>query len=240
MKRPRLSKDPAAAHDKFASQRASGFDSRPNLLPANMPSPRFFLIGTLLLCIRCYSSFGQSYDAPPNALYSPRPDYPKEAKQKHLTGSGVLVLRVDKASGKVTSAKMEKSTGHKILDDSAIRAFKNWSFQSGKFSVVHVPITYTLNRDHRPAHTEHARAIYSPRPEYPHEARRQGVTGRGIFALNIDYDTDFVVSVEIRQTTGHQMLDHAAIATLKKWRFRPRTFYTVVMPLAFTITDTRF
>lgn len=205
-----------------------------------MPPPRFFLIGTLLLCIQCYSSFGQSYNAPPNALYSPRPDYPKEARQKHLTGSGVLGLRVDKATGKVTSAKMEKSTGHKILDDSAIRAFKDWSFQPGKFSIVHVPITYTLNRDHRRAHPGHAQAIYSPRPEYPLEARRQRMTGRGIFRLNIDYDTGVVVSVEISQTTGHQMLDNAATATLKKWRFRPRTFHKVVMPLAFTLTDTRF
>ena len=37
------------------------------------------------------------------ALYAPRPQYPYEARSRHVTGSGVIVATVDAGSGNVTS-----------------------------------------------------------------------------------------------------------------------------------------
>src|SRR5436190_6553007 len=60
------------------------------------------------------------------ALYAPRPEYPYEARSKHMIGRGIAGLSVDPSTGYVTSAQMLKSTGHQILDDSALKALRQW------------------------------------------------------------------------------------------------------------------
>jgi protein TonB len=77
------------------------------------------------------------------ALFSPRPEYPYEARRQHATGSGVCVLTID-PGGSVTDAEMAQSTGSPILDNSTVSAFKRWRFKAGAFSKVRVPITYTM------------------------------------------------------------------------------------------------
>jgi len=78
-------------------------------------------------------------------IYAPKPEYPAEARTRHLTGSGVIMLDVDVPSGRVTNAGMLQSMGHKILDDAALDAFRKWRFQPGKAAPnVKIPIRYTL------------------------------------------------------------------------------------------------
>lgn len=53
-------------------------------------------------------------------------------------------MHVDTKTGYVTSAEMEKSTGHKILDDAALEAFRKWHFKPGRTpEVVRAPIKFT-------------------------------------------------------------------------------------------------
>jgi protein TonB len=77
------------------------------------------------------------------AVFSPRPEYPYEARRQKKTGSGICVLTID-ASGSVSSADMAQSTGTPILDNATVSAFKRWRFRAGAFSKVRVPITYTM------------------------------------------------------------------------------------------------
>jgi TonB family protein len=86
----------------------------------------------------------ESSSQPKRAAFAPKPEYPLEARQQHLTGSGILVLHIDKTTGTVTSVEVEKSIGHKILDDAAVRAFRQWRFKPGKFTKVKIPIRYTM------------------------------------------------------------------------------------------------
>jgi len=79
------------------------------------------------------------------AIFAPKPDYPYEARSRHVTGSGVALLEVDTASGNVTSASMAQSIGSPILDNSTTSTFRRWRFQPGKCAPrVKVPITYTM------------------------------------------------------------------------------------------------
>jgi protein TonB len=78
------------------------------------------------------------------ALYAPRPQYPYEARSRHVTGSGVIVAQVDSASGNVTSASVSQSTGSPILDSAATSAFRQWRFRPGTVSKVNIPITFTM------------------------------------------------------------------------------------------------
>ncbi len=70
------------------------------------------------------------------------PEYPYQEQRTNITGSGVCVMLVDIATGKVTSATMEQSTGNAILDKVTTDAFRKWRFKPGTVSEVRVPITY--------------------------------------------------------------------------------------------------
>jgi TonB family protein len=79
------------------------------------------------------------------AIFAPKPEYPYEARSRHVTGSGVAVLSVDTASGNVTDASMAQSIGSPILDNSTVSTFRRWRFAPGKCAPkVKVPITYTM------------------------------------------------------------------------------------------------
>src|SRR5947208_15472219 len=55
------------------------------------------------------------------AVYAPRPQYPYEARSRHVTGSGVIVCSVESGSGHVTSCSVSSSTGRPILAKAATR-----------------------------------------------------------------------------------------------------------------------
>jgi protein TonB len=78
------------------------------------------------------------------ALYAPRPQYPYEARSRHVTGSGVIVCSVDSGSGNVGGCSVSKSTGSSILDNAATSAFRQWRFRPGTLSRVNIPITFTM------------------------------------------------------------------------------------------------
>ncbi len=77
------------------------------------------------------------------AIFAPKPDYPIEARNFYITGSGVCILTVDPRSGNVTNATMALSTASPILDNSTVSAFKRWRFKPGTVTKVKVPITFT-------------------------------------------------------------------------------------------------
>ena len=76
------------------------------------------------------------------AITAPLPEYPYEAKRRNLTGSGICVVTVDVATGRVTDARMDQSTGSAMLDELTIQTFKSWRFKAGTVSQVRVPISY--------------------------------------------------------------------------------------------------
>jgi TonB family protein len=59
------------------------------------------------------------------------PEYPLEARQRHATGAGIFVLRVQVKSGRVKEVEVARSTGHAILDAAAVKALKKWRFKPG-------------------------------------------------------------------------------------------------------------
>jgi TonB family protein len=78
------------------------------------------------------------------ALSAPRPEYPYEARSRHITGSGIAELRIDPATGFVEDAAMEQSIGNPILDHSAINAFRRWQFKRGTPRKIRIPIRFLI------------------------------------------------------------------------------------------------
>lgn len=77
-----------------------------------------------------------------SSISAPRPDYPDYARAHHLTGSGIVVVTVDLRTGYVESARILKSSGHRILDEAALAAFRRWRFKPGTTPEVRIPFRY--------------------------------------------------------------------------------------------------
>ena len=86
----------------------------------------------------------QEAEAGRKAINAVKPEYPYEARARHWTGSGLVLVHVN-AGGYVTSARMLKSTGHRILDEAALKAFRQWRFKPGTVPEVRLPIRYTMS-----------------------------------------------------------------------------------------------
>jgi TonB family protein len=76
------------------------------------------------------------------AISAPLPQYTYEAKRRNLGGSGVCLVSVDPATGRVTDARMFQSTGSTMLDKLTTQTFKAWRFKPGTVSQVRVPISF--------------------------------------------------------------------------------------------------
>ncbi|MFO1190256.1 MAG: energy transducer TonB [Alphaproteobacteria bacterium] len=60
----------------------------------------------------------------------------------------------------------------------------------------------------------------NPRPTYPLAARYDGVEGRVMLRVRVDAD-GLVSGIDIASTSGHAILDRAAVETVSRWRFEP-------------------
>ena len=78
----------------------------------------------------------------PEAVYTPAPVYRPEWAKQSLAGKGVVLVTVDKESGKVTGAKMLDSTGSQLLDGAALQAYSQWRFKPGTVTQVKLPIEF--------------------------------------------------------------------------------------------------
>jgi periplasmic protein TonB len=85
-----------------------------------------------------------------NYLHNPKPPYPEVAKRRGWEGRTVLRVQVA-ADGSCSSAEVQQSSGHDILDESALKTVKTWKFVPAKrgdtpiASVVSVPIAFRLD-----------------------------------------------------------------------------------------------
>jgi TonB family protein len=190
------------------------------------------------------------------AVYAPPPDYPFEARQRGATGKGIAVMEIERDTGKVIGGRMSPSTGNKILDDAALEAFRHWRFKPGTVSHVQIPIRFTMQnlrnavpqvrRKNGPIEVTNvtggpkATATYAPRPNYPFDARARRITGTGAVILDIDGKTGSVVSAHMDPSTGHAILDDAALAAFHRWRFRSGISGTFRIPITFTMRGARY
>ena len=72
-------------------------------------------------------------------------------------------------------------------------------------------------------------------PDYPAEAQAQGLTGTGVFVLHVNQRSGRVASVEVGRSTGHKVLDQAAVAKFSNLRFKPDTVSRVKIPVEFVL-----
>ncbi len=62
--------------------------------------------------------------------------------------------------------------------------------------------------------------VHNPPPIYPPRAHAENLEGRVVLSLEIDLDGR-VRSVEVASSSGHAILDAAAVRAVRAWRFEP-------------------
>jgi protein TonB len=92
---------------------------------------------------------GDSALAVPRQEGNPKPPYPEAARRRGYEGTVRLKVEV-LASGEVGRIWIEESSGYEVLDHSALKTVKDWSFIPARFggipvkSTVIVPVTFQL------------------------------------------------------------------------------------------------
>ena len=86
----------------------------------------------------------------------------------------------------------------------------------------------------RPSGT--ARNLTGPAPEYPAEAARQKLSGRGVYLLHFDQSTGTVIDVTIVESAGSPLLDQASITAFRKWHEDPNCAKEATLTMTFART----
>ncbi|MEW6374761.1 MAG: energy transducer TonB [Thermodesulfobacteriota bacterium] len=60
----------------------------------------------------------------------------------------------------------------------------------------------------------------NPKPLYPQEARKKGYEGEVLLRVEV-LANGRVGQVEVKKSSGHELLDNSALTTVKQWRFIP-------------------
>ena len=100
--------------------------------------------------INFHSAGGAISEAKPDYLTNPPPPYPFKARQNGWEGLVSLKVSVGK-SGSCLEVEIEKSSGHAILDEAAVKAVKTWKFHPAQLgnmpieSIVRVPVRFYLD-----------------------------------------------------------------------------------------------
>jgi TonB family protein len=188
-----------------------------------------------------------------SAVVSTAPiDYPYEARRGRITGSGVVVIEIDRTTGKVRSAYMAPSTGSSTLDYAALSSFRQWRFKPGTVSAAKIPITFTMGgppvfeyrvkqkpMDEVLAHfLGKGVVLKGPIPAYPRFPPWTKKHGLGVYELHVQRDGT-VAEAKILKHSGDDKFDRVAIDTLRKWRLR-RGPLILELPLSFTLTPTSY
>lgn len=161
------------------------------------------------------------------------PDYPRAARERGLSGSGLALLEINTGTGEVKRVTITKSTGHDILDKSALSAYRRWRFVPHTISQAEVPIIFTALGSVDPSVKTNvgSLAIRSPQPDYPLKAIELDMVGTGAALLEVDQRTGVVTSVRMSPSTGHKLLDDAAMNAFRQWLFKPGTVKQIKIPV---------
>ena len=66
----------------------------------------------------------------------------------------------------------------------------------------------------------HPRYAENPKPPYPQEARNRGYQGEVLLRVEV-LSNGRVGQIEVKRSSGYEMLDHSALSAVKQWKFIP-------------------
>jgi TonB family protein len=188
----------------------------------------------ILACILCFPLLHASDTLAVESdwLSAPKPNFPPSALRKGSEGSVKLKL-VFGQDGSVTSAKVLKTSGDSILDETARNAVLKWKLRpsavrpsdlmKGRIETIEFrqeAVLAAAYPDRKASFDSWERTewwMYAPFPSYPLSERRLHHTGTVLLFGRIVNDGS-VNDVTVLQSSGYPELDRCAVAALRLWR----------------------
>ncbi|HEX4639500.1 MAG TPA: energy transducer TonB [Chthoniobacterales bacterium] len=194
-------------------------------------------------------SFEKAFSAASDWRNQPKPAFPTGALEKDVEGAVRLRVVVDK-DGNVTQSVVTKSSGNQQLDEAAKRGVLSWKMKRGAIKPADLREGRKVMIDFREeaaiaamypsgvtanfAHSYGADMWRSaPFPNYPVEARARHEHGSVLLKVKIGMLGN-VTQVNLVQSSGHKVLDDAAILAVRHWKAKPRyAGQTSIFPVIF-------
>lgn len=171
------------------------------------------------------------------ATYFPQPVYPKEAKEKNITGSVSIIVSIDE-EGNVTSA--EPCGGHPLLQEEARKAALKAKFKQTKLSGVPVKVSCGLLYTFLPDKTKQSEQIKEkPQPYFEPPIISLGIINDNAKILlmpklgAVQPQSDGSINVEVKidlqkgkvisamAFEGHPLIRDAAVKAAMQAEFEP-------------------
>ncbi len=155
-------------------------------------------------------SKAQSQQKPP----PPEPPKPKVIpKPKPVTPKPLAKVIEEPTPPKVSDVKVHEETQEQKAPSPAIAA------PSAPASQV-PPTSAEPTSGHFEGPKLNADYLHNPRPDYPVQAKRMGWEGRVLLRVEV-LASGSVGQVSIAKSSGHDLLDEAALDAVRRWKFVP-------------------
>ncbi|MCK4244013.1 MAG: energy transducer TonB, partial [Candidatus Omnitrophica bacterium] len=185
---------------------------------------------------------------PPKPIKIVKPSYPEIARKAKVEGVVILNVRTDEY-GRVVRAKILRGKDP-LLNDAAIDAVKQWIYEpfilNGKprqvvfTATVQFKLKQEKDKDAAKGEVDVKSTLEPPKPikkvlpVYPEVARKAGV--EGVVILEVKTDEKGCVEKVVVLKSQSSMLNQAAVAAVKQWKFEPYYSKGKPVPIVFTIT----
>jgi len=159
-----------------------------------------------------------------DALPDPKPEVPKKTtvkkpsvtlpRERNVPQSVPLPSKVEAPPVRSESTRAEMETSVPSIPVSETK--------QAQTAGGHQPLAAIPHPAEERAYSKQALPLYlkNPPPEYPPAARRRGYEGRVVMDVLIDREGR-VGNIKIFQSSGHKVLDQAAMETVRGWLFAP-------------------
>lgn len=152
---------------------------------------------------------------PPNAVY---PEAQRTARIRFTIAP----------DGHPRAVQVLQTSGSASLDAAAVKGIQTWiAYPEWVGETAEVPVTFKApftNRSAAGSGSQHPDwreyLVYTPKPEYPFEARAKHITGSGVYLLTF-HDDGSVENVQVAQSTGSEILDSSVLRAFQRWRAKP-------------------
>ena len=171
------------------------------------------------------------------AIHMETAPYPEEARKKGVEGKVTLNIAVD---AKVYVLQATALSGPPELLQAALDSTKLWQFEPPASAPVvkTVEVSYGFPKECPGSESNHGEVTASTRlqnkgtifdmdfendrlPPYPEEARKAGVAGEMILSLTLTVEGRVTMVSVIKSLSPE--IDKAAVETVRKWKFKPKT-----------------
>lgn len=167
-------------------------------------------------------------------IHQVAPVYPDEAKRAKVEGKVTLDVTVEE-NGEVSMARVVN--GHRLLNQAAIDAVKQWRFSNPFNDSVTIQLTLSFVLKETAAKSEQTaveentlKNVHKVDAVYPDEAKRKGVEGQVVVDIKVNDNGEVT---DARATTGDELLRQPAVDAARQFRFANGFHKTVAATLTF-------